>query len=122
MDQLLELRVLLAGGTAPDGEHVLHRGVEQTFPQHALPHHPGGPKQNDPHGVQTWLARSRSGNRLSGSISTRMMRGSRATRTVTRRLPASHGSTGISTRCTVPSVRVTASNTGMGARPRSAIV
>src|SRR5919106_2916191 len=66
--------------------------------------------------------RSTSGNASSGSISTDLTVAAPAMRAVCVRVPASHGSTGSSSRSTRPSARVIASRTGIGARPRSSTV
>jgi hypothetical protein len=50
VDHLAQLRVLLAGRSAPDREHALHMRIEQALAQHALPDHPGGSEEKYFHG------------------------------------------------------------------------
>src|SRR5690606_28080442 len=79
-----------------------------------------GPDAGRDHGVlQVWFRRFTSGNTSSGSIVTSTTAGSAGTVTTSRVAPASHASTGTSTRSTRPSARVIASRAGSGLRPTS---
>src|SRR5262249_36508848 len=47
--QLAELGTHAAGGGASHGEHAPDTGVEQAFPQHALPDHASGAEEENVH-------------------------------------------------------------------------
>jgi hypothetical protein len=47
---LAELVVAPARGSSTDGKDLLHLVVEQALAQGPLPHHAGGPEEDDPHG------------------------------------------------------------------------
>src|ERR1700722_6206081 len=49
MHDLAQIRILDARGSSPHRKHPLDIRIEQTLPQHALPHHPRRPKNQTLH-------------------------------------------------------------------------
>src|SRR5208282_5352173 len=57
-DDFVQLRVALCGRRADERKYGLHPGIEQAFPQNALPHHPRRAKEDYPHAVSRASRRS----------------------------------------------------------------